>query len=75
MTETMTNTHTNTHIHKYKKCLKDPSCAIFLKAWGSRISNMTFPCDMVDMDMVDMDLVDVDMVDVDMQNTIPCVFD
>ena len=32
----------------------------FLKAWGSRISNMTFPCDMVDMDMVDMDMMDMD---------------
>ena len=30
------------------KCLKDPSCAIFLKGMGSRISNMTFPYDMVD---------------------------
>ena len=36
-------------------CLK--SCAIFFKSMGSRISNMTFPCDMVDMDMVDMDMV------------------
>ena len=35
-------------------------CYIFLKEWGSRISNMTFPCDMVDMDMVDMDMADMD---------------
>ena len=61
-----------------------------LKALGSKISNMTFPCDMVDMDMVDMDMVgmnmvdmvmmnmdmvDMDKVDVEMQNTIPCLFD
>ena len=37
-----------------------------LKALGSKISNMTFPCDMVDMGMVDMDLEDMDMVDMDM---------
>ena len=62
-TKTMTNTHTNTHIHKYtnEKCLKDPSCAIFPKSMGSRILNLTFPCDMVDMDMVDIDMVDMDM--------------
>ena len=32
----MTKTMTNTHIHKYtnQKCLKDPSCAIFLKSTG-----------------------------------------
>ena len=40
------------------KSLKDPSCAIFLK--GSRISNMTFPFDMVDMEMVHMDMEDMD---------------
>ena len=38
----------------------------FLKAWRSRISNITFPCDMVDMEMVHMDMVDMDMVDMDM---------
>ena len=47
----------------------------FLKEWGSRISNMTFPSDMemvhmdvVDMDMVDMDMVEMDMVDMDMMD-------
>jgi len=36
----------NTQIRKYTntKCLKDPTCAISLKAWDSRISNMIFPC-------------------------------
>ena len=29
--------------------LEDPPCAIFLKAWDSRTSNMTFPCEKVSM--------------------------
>ena len=41
---------------------------------GSRISNMTFSCEMVDMGMVDMYMVEMDMVGAQ-QNTIPCVFD
>ena len=40
----------------------------FLNAGGSRISNMTFPSDMVDMEMVHMDMVDMDMVNMDMVN-------
>ena len=58
LTKTMTNTHTNTHIHKYthtqihtytntqiRSAWKTHHVLYFLKAWGSRISNNTFPCD------------------------------
>ena len=44
------STHTNTQM---RSAWKTHHVLYFLKAWGSRISNMTFPCDMVDMDMMD----------------------
>ena len=40
------HTYTNTQI---RSAWKTHHVLYFLKAWGSRISNMTFPCDMVDM--------------------------
>ena len=32
--EKYTHKYTHTQIHKYTKCLKDPSCAIFLESMG-----------------------------------------
>ena len=61
-----TNTHTNS------KCLKNPSCAKFLKSMGEEIkydTSITYDMvDMVDMDNVDMDMVDMDLVDMDMMD-------